>query len=224
MKTIAIVGAGPGLGLSLAKKFGANQFAVALISRNASKLDAMVQELTELKIQARSYVADLNDPSQLKKALRSIKENFGSIDVLEFSPFSPSQTFTSVLETTPESVMAQVNGYLLPAILSVNEALPQMQQNRDGAILFTTGISSITPIPFLGNVGIVMSGTRNYATNLHTALKDQGIYIGHLSIGVPIQTGTESDPDLIADAWYELLQQKEFESTFPKELKELKAF
>lgn len=34
MKTITIVGAGAGLGLSIARKFGSNGFQVALISRS----------------------------------------------------------------------------------------------------------------------------------------------------------------------------------------------
>ena len=34
MKTIAIIGAGEGLGFSLAQKFGANGFQVALVARN----------------------------------------------------------------------------------------------------------------------------------------------------------------------------------------------
>ncbi|WP_269322470.1 SDR family NAD(P)-dependent oxidoreductase [Paenibacillus sp. FSL H7-0357] len=48
MKTIAIVGAGPGLGLSIAKKFGTNGFQVALISRNADKLNHLADELKGL--------------------------------------------------------------------------------------------------------------------------------------------------------------------------------
>lgn len=38
MPTIAIVGAGPGLGLSIAKVFGGHGFEVALVSRNKDKL------------------------------------------------------------------------------------------------------------------------------------------------------------------------------------------
>jgi short-subunit dehydrogenase len=41
MPTIAIVGAGPGLGLSIAKVFGRNAFQVALISRTQSTLDGL---------------------------------------------------------------------------------------------------------------------------------------------------------------------------------------
>ena len=41
MPVIAIVGAGPGLGTEIARAFGAKGFAVALIARNAAKLDAL---------------------------------------------------------------------------------------------------------------------------------------------------------------------------------------
>ncbi len=40
MPTIAIVGAGPGLGLPIAREFGSHGFDVALISRNPDKLAA----------------------------------------------------------------------------------------------------------------------------------------------------------------------------------------
>ncbi|MEH7589167.1 SDR family NAD(P)-dependent oxidoreductase [Priestia megaterium] len=219
-KTIAIIGAGPGLGLSIAKKFGKQQFNVALIARNSEKLAVMVDELKTMNIQANSYLADITDLSQLQTALRAAKKDFGGIDVLEFSPYSGPDKFRNVLEVTPENLMEQVNSYLLPAIHSINEVLPNLQEKGEGAILFTTGLSAFHPIPQLGNAGIVMSGIRNYATNLHNVLKEQGIYVGHLSIGTFIAAGTEGDPDLIAEAWYDLYSKKEqFEATFPKEIK-----
>lgn len=39
MTTIAIVGAGPGLGAAVARRFGAEGFAVGLISRNQERVD-----------------------------------------------------------------------------------------------------------------------------------------------------------------------------------------
>lgn len=217
MKTIVIVGAGPGLGLSLAKKFGENGFRVAVISRNAGKLAMIVSELEQLHIEAQAFAADVTDLSSLQRALRAAKEAFGPIDVLEFSPYAGWATFTSVLETTPQSTLEQINSYLLPAILSVNEVLPDMMSSRSGAILFTTGISAMYPLPFVGNGGIVMSGIRNYAANLHNELKDKGIYVGHLSIGTAIAAGTAGDPDVIAETWYQQYESQErFEAVFPQ--------
>lgn len=216
MKNIVIVGAGPGLGLSLAKKFGKNGFRVAAISRNPEKLSMIISELTELNIEAQSFAADVTDLAALKEALQAVKKAFGPIDVLEFSPYAGWDKFTPVLETTPQSVLDQINSYLLPAILSVNEVLPDMLNNGSGAILFTTGISAMFPLPFVGNGGIVMSGIRNYAANLHNVLKEKGVYVGHLSIGTLIQAGTAGDPDVIADTWYNLYEKKEhFEEVLP---------
>lgn len=217
-KTIAIIGAGPGLGLSIAKKFGEQQFNVALIARNSEKLAVMVDELKTMNIQANAYIADITELPQLQKALRAAVNDFGGIDVLEFSPYTGPNKVINVLEVAPENVLEQVNSYLLPAIYSINEILPTLQEKGEGAILFTTGLSACYPIPQIGNVGIVMSGVRNYATNLHNVLKEQGIYVGHLSIGTFIAAGTEGDPDLIAQAWHDLYSKKEqFEETFPKE-------
>ncbi|GAA3410784.1 SDR family NAD(P)-dependent oxidoreductase [Paenibacillus hodogayensis] len=219
MKTIVIIGAGPGLGLSIAKKFGANGFQAALVARNAEKLSLMVYELKALGINTKYYVADISELPALKAAIDAIKHDFGSIDVLEFSPYAGPHQFRNVMDTTPTNVLEQINGHLLPAILAVNEWLPDMIQQGAGAILFTTGISAMQPIPMIGNVGIVMSGLRNYATNLHNELKEKGIYVGHLSIGTLIQSGTAGDPDRIADVWFDMYEKRDhFENVFPEGL------
>ncbi|MGO4427728.1 SDR family NAD(P)-dependent oxidoreductase [Streptomyces sp. MCAF7] len=59
MPTIAIVGAGPGLGLSIAKVFGGHGFDVALVSRSKDKLDALVAQLAQAGITAEGFPADV---------------------------------------------------------------------------------------------------------------------------------------------------------------------
>jgi short-subunit dehydrogenase len=44
-RTIAIVGAGPGVGLAVAERFGREGFEVALIARDTKKLDDLVSRL-----------------------------------------------------------------------------------------------------------------------------------------------------------------------------------
>jgi NAD(P)-dependent dehydrogenase (short-subunit alcohol dehydrogenase family) len=61
MPVIAIVGAGPGLGLSIARRFGREGFTVALISRSAANLDRLAAELADSGIQAAGFPADVRD-------------------------------------------------------------------------------------------------------------------------------------------------------------------
>lgn len=216
MKTIVIVGAGLGLGLSLGKKFGENGFRVVAIARNPEKLAIFESELRKLNIETQSFVADITDLTALKQAIQAAKQEFGSIDVLEFSPYAREDKFTNVLETTPQSVLDIMKSYLLAGVLSVNEVLPDMINNGSGAILFTTGVSTMFPLPYAGNAGIVGAGIRNYAANLHNELKEKGVFVGHLSIGAMIQPGTAGDPDVIAEAWYNRYEKKDhFEEIFP---------
>lgn len=98
-------------------------------------------ELRKQNIEAQSFVADITDLAALKRAIQAVKKEFGSIDALEFSAYTKENTFTNVLETTPQSVLEQINGYLLPAILSVNEVLPEMINNGSGAIYKRGSIS-----------------------------------------------------------------------------------
>ncbi|WHY20682.1 SDR family NAD(P)-dependent oxidoreductase [Paenibacillus sp. G2S3] len=216
-KTIAILGAGPGLGLSIAKKFGANGFQVALISRNADKLNTLVEELRSLNIEAAAFPADVYNKEQVIAAFRDIKAKYGFIDVLEFSPTSGNYPPTPASQVTEENALDAFQALVVGAIRSVEQVLPEMLEKRSGALLFTTGLSSIYPMQMMGNVGIALSGLRNYALNLHADLSPQGIYVGHLALGVFIKPGTATDPGLIADAWYDMYVNKDkAEDTFPQ--------
>ncbi|MGN7762663.1 SDR family NAD(P)-dependent oxidoreductase [Paenibacillus sp. 22594] len=216
-KTIAIVGAGPGLGLSIAKKFGTNDFQVALIARNEEKLNILVDELKAIGIEAAAFPADLYHKEQLISAFQGIKDKYGFIDVLEFSPVSGNYPPTPASSVTEEIAIDAFQALVVGAIRSVDQVLPAMLERQSGAILFTTGLSSIYPIPMMGNMGIALSGLRNYANNLHTDLAPKGIYVAHLAIGAFIKPGTAADPGLIADAWYDLYTNKtQAEDTFPQ--------
>ncbi|MGB4779077.1 SDR family NAD(P)-dependent oxidoreductase [Microbacterium sp.] len=68
MTTIAILGAGPGLGAAVARRFGGEGFSVALISRTQEHVDALAQQLAADGITARGYAANLRDPDALRAA------------------------------------------------------------------------------------------------------------------------------------------------------------
>ena len=217
MRTLVIIGAGPGLGFSLAKTFGRHGFRIAMVSRTQEKLDQYAVELSKLGVEAKGFAADITNKTELTRAFQQIRNLYGTIDVVEFSPHSGNASMTSVLDTTEESVVKLFNNVVVGAINTANLVIPDMIERGEGALLFTSDLSAMSPSPMFGNSGIVMSGLRNYILNLHNRLQPDGVFVGHLSISPLIKRGTGFDPDQVAEAWYQLYEQRDVvEDTFPK--------
>jgi len=209
MPTIAIVGAGPGLGLSIARAFGADGFQVALLARNAERLDALAAELANASINARAYAADTTDRAALTAALQQVSADLGPVDVLEYSPMPAGGVPVEVTAVTAADVIPAFENQLLGAIAATNVVLPGMRERRRGTLLYTTGASSTMPFPMMGNVGPALAALRNYALALNTALVADGVYAGHVAIDMFIEKDAgDADPNAIAAHYLELHQQR----------------
>lgn len=189
MPTIAIIGAGPGLGLAIARRFGAEGFDVALISRNKGKLDGLVAELAADGITAAGFPADVLDRPALRAALVAAKERFGAIDVLEYSPADASAgplAPVDIRQATPENVQPQIEYYLYGAMTAAEVVLPEMLAAGAGTLLFTTGAGSLYPVARYGNVTAGGAALRNWALNLGEALSGTGVHVAHVAIALMI--------------------------------------
>ncbi|MFJ6263255.1 SDR family NAD(P)-dependent oxidoreductase [Rhodococcus erythropolis] len=188
MSTIAIVGAGPGLGLAIARTFGAHGFTVALIARNSDKLEDLVTTLDGDGIEASGFVADITDAAALAQALAAAADRFGHIDVLEFSPVgSPTTTpLTSPATSARADLQREIDVQLYGAMAATAAVLPAMRAAGAGTLLFTTGAGSIDPVPMVGNVNAAAAALRNWVIGLHKELADEGIQAAHVGIDVSI--------------------------------------
>ncbi|MGW4000131.1 SDR family NAD(P)-dependent oxidoreductase [Amycolatopsis sp. NPDC004772] len=208
-KTLVVVGAGPGpgLGMGVARAFGRRGFRVGLIARTRDRLDTLVADLAGLGVEAAAFAADIRDRGALGAALAAAGEALGPVDVLEYSP-SPSGPITTAVETTAESVTAQLELHVLGAVTAVGQVLPDMRARGTGTLLLTTGVSSTIPAPFLANVGTAMAGLRNWAHTLHAELRPEGIHAATVTIasGV-VPGGGEADPDAIGERYHRLYRQ-----------------
>ncbi|MGW6511415.1 SDR family NAD(P)-dependent oxidoreductase, partial [Streptomyces niveus] len=86
MTTIAIVGAGTGLGGAVARRFGREGFDVALLSRTKEHVDALAADLGGAGVNARGFAADVQDPAALAAALDAAASDLGPVEVLQYSP------------------------------------------------------------------------------------------------------------------------------------------
>ena len=186
MPALAIVGAGPGMGLAIARTFGSRGFDVALIARNPAKLDGLVTELTADGITAAAFPADILDHDALAQALKDAASRFGGIDVLEYSPtgMAADMTMTAPSQTTPTDVQQHLEFQFYGALAATQAVLPAMREAGAGTLLYTTGGGSVDPIPMLGNINAAHAALRNWVLNLHKELAGTGIQAAHVAIGV----------------------------------------
>ncbi|MGW0369665.1 SDR family NAD(P)-dependent oxidoreductase [Streptomyces coeruleorubidus] len=188
MPSIAIVGAGPRLGLAVARTFGSHGFDVALISRSRDKLDGLVGELTAEGITAAAFPADVLDREALAQALKGAATRFDGIDVLEYSPAGSlgSTPPTTPTGTRPSSVANEMSFLLHSAITATQAVLPAMREAGAGTLLYTTGAGSVSPVPRAAHAGAAAAALRNWAMNLHKELAGSGIQAAHVALDVTI--------------------------------------
>lgn len=200
MSTVAVVGAGPGMGLAIARTFGSHGFDVALLSRSQDNLDAHAATLIAEGITAKGFAADVLDTGSLTGALEAAAEHFGGIDVLEYSPGGPDPKFVTPSRLTVADVDLQMRYLLYGAIAATGVVLPAMRQAGTGTLLFTTGAGSVDPTPMLGDINTAGAALRSWVLNLHKELEPEGIQAAHVAIGAWIgDRAPEGTPSASAD-------------------------
>lgn len=200
MSTIVIIGAGKGLGAAVARKFGAQGFDVALISRTQSNVDALAADLRQAGINARGYAASVRDAEALGTALDRAASELGPIDVLEYSPIPQREFLRPVLDTTRDDLIAAVEFSVLGPVAAVGHVLPSMRKQGRGTVLFVNGASATRPNPNVAGTSIAFAGESAYAHMLHTELAGSGVHVAQLIIPGAITPGHPThDPDVLAD-------------------------
>ncbi|MQY18660.1 SDR family NAD(P)-dependent oxidoreductase [Nocardia macrotermitis] len=222
-RTAVIFGVGPGLGMSMARRFGREGYRIALISRSDTRHGDYLAELSALDIEATAHTADVTDLDQLTAVLAEIAAS-GDIEFVYYGP----TTGRPVPITEVDVRTAQAGFELLwPVIQVVDTVLPGMLERGAGGFIISGGLSSVRPMPMLGQLALVVAALRNYALTLHPALAEQGVYAGTLTIGGLIERGDihaamtadpatsvavqehTLDPDEVADTAWEMYQKRD---------------
>ncbi|MCC3292183.1 MULTISPECIES: SDR family NAD(P)-dependent oxidoreductase [unclassified Arthrobacter] len=207
MTTIAIIGAGRGLGAAVARRFGAEGFSVALISRSQAKVDALAEDLGKDGIPARGFAADVRNPESIAAALEAAAETLGPVEVLQYSPLPQKDFMRPVLETTVADLRGPVEFSIYGPVAAVHQVLPGMRflgENR-GTILFVNGGSAVKPGRGVTGTSVAFAGQAAYAQLLNEVLGEEGIHVSQLIIGGRIIEGDpEKDPDVLAGVLWDL--------------------
>ncbi|MDT5302473.1 MAG: hypothetical protein QOG79_5715 [Mycobacterium sp.] len=85
---LLVLGVGPGLGMSVAHRFGAEGYAVALVSRTATRHADYLRSLADAGVDAAAFTADAADPARLRRAVDAVRAWFGRIDMGYYGPLA----------------------------------------------------------------------------------------------------------------------------------------
>lgn len=182
MATIVVCGAGPGLGSSVARRYGREGYVVVLVARNSEKLDALAQQLKADGIAAHPVPADLSDPSDMGELASRIREAGGDPDVLYYAPTSTDMAFVPAAELSAERQQAVQRLLVGSFIALIQEFLPHMIVQHSGAILTAQGATALSGTPGMSGPGPAMAAQRNYLQALGLELENKGVFVGRVYI------------------------------------------
>ncbi|WNC13954.1 SDR family NAD(P)-dependent oxidoreductase [Brevibacillus brevis] len=206
-KLIVVVGAGPGVGNNVAKKFGSNNFRVVLVSRNQESLDQYVNEMSAEGIEAYAVPADAASPASLTAAFERIKKDLGTIDVLVYNAAVLKDGQPTSL--TSQSLMSHLQVDVASALHCALQVIPDQAAQQEGTILFTGGGFALYPATAFAALSVGKAALRTLTFTLADEMKPQGIFVGTVTIAGNVAPGSRFAPERIADKYWELYEKRE---------------
>ncbi|MEO7109512.1 MAG: SDR family NAD(P)-dependent oxidoreductase [Polyangiaceae bacterium] len=129
-KICAVIGIGPGNGEACARKFAAEGYVVALLSR---KDDLSKKLAAEVGGGSKAYVCDVSDPASVTRAFSEIKNDLGEVSVVVFN--AGSGVFGSIEETTVSDFESSWRVNALGLFATAKAVVPSMKAHKNGAII-----------------------------------------------------------------------------------------
>jgi short-subunit dehydrogenase len=185
-QSIAVFGAGPGLGQAVARRYAQGGYEVVLVGRRREPLELSARELTDAGASARVITADLADTEAVPTLARQVRAMVGELDALYYAP-TPDAGFVPAVGLTPQRAQAYMPLVFYSLLALVQEFLPHMLDQGHGAILTAQGASTVHGLPDMSGPGPAQAAQRNYLQSLHTEVAGKGVYVGMLYIGAIIE-------------------------------------
>lgn len=185
---LAVVGAGPGIGEAVARKFVSEGFTVALLARTETKLQEMVTSITSDfgPHTAKYYITDLRVESDIIKTFASIKQDLGPVNVLVYNAGARRVNGRSILDTSSEEFENFTKINLFGAFWSLKCVLPDMLAAGKGTCIFTGATGSLRGSPGLSSFSPGKFGLRSLAQIVTREYQEKGIHAAHLVVDGPV--------------------------------------
>src|SRR5580658_7636814 len=201
---LLLVGAGPGLGMAVARRFAKGGYRVTLVARSTDRLGELASSLADTGAQINTLEADTGNFEELGTKMTELYSNEGAPGVVIYNAVmgAPDQLMTS----TPAHLQQAYAVDVIGAIVIAQAAAPAMKAAGFGTIVVTGGGFADHPIPALATVSLGKAALRSAATILGADLGPDGIRVATLTIAGQIVADTAFDPERIAERYWEVVQ------------------
>ena len=175
-----IVGVGPGLGTSLARRFAREGMDIALVARDGHRLEALVAELESLGVTARIYPCDITEDPAVTAMVSAVCSELDvpRLAVYCTEHFGPGHVVD--IETAAFVDCWEVN--CLGAFLVGREVARAMLTRGDGTLIFTGATAAMRGREGYANMAVGKWGQRALAQCMARELGPKGIHVAHVII------------------------------------------
>ena len=230
--TAIIVGAGPGLGAALARRFARADMNVAMAVRNVARIETLASEFSGIVHRTIAVACDATHESDVKALFERVDAELGPPGLVVYN--AGAFVRKSVLDTTAEEFERCWRAGCLGGFLVGREAARAMlarNAEHKGTIIFTGATASLRGGALFHNLAVGKFGLRALAQSMARELQPQGIHIAHVVIDGQIkgersghrtaERGDDAvlDPAAIAETYYQLHLQPRSAWTLELELR-----
>ena len=216
--TALIVGAGPGLGAALARRFARAEMNVVMAARQASsKLETLAVGFSGIVHRAVAVNCDATREGDVKALFERVRSEFGTPALVVYN--AGAFVRKGVLETSAEEFERCWRAGCLGGFLVGREAAGAMlarDGGRKGTIIFTGATASLRGGARFHNLAVGKFGLRALAQSMAREFQPQGLHVAHVVIDGQIasdrpghsvkERGSDAvlSPDAIAETYFQL--------------------
>jgi 3-oxoacyl-[acyl-carrier protein] reductase len=175
-RSALVFGASGGLGLASAESLAEEGARVAIVARNAEKLQAEAARIGGLAIPG-----DVRESADIERAVRATVEAYGGLDIVVANGGGPPTMRAS--DITPDDIESAFRLLLLPIVQLVQASLPYLKASGRGRLVLIASMSVREPLPDLALSNAIRPGAVGYMKTLATELAADGITVNTVAPG-----------------------------------------
>ncbi len=186
-KVAAVTGAASGIGLACARAMLAAGARVALVDRDADKVQALCAELGD---QAIPVITDLLDSSSVAQMLPQILQKAGHLDI--FHANAGAYIGGEVIAGDPDEWDRMLNLNINSVFRTVHAVLPHMVERKGGDIIVTSSVAGFTAVVWEPIYTASKHAVQAFVHTVRRQVAKHGIRVGEVAPG-PVVTALLSD-------------------------------